>query len=58
MAKWWQSPGVAQKAVIEKEKAWSNFLKHFPKADKSRVCFRTALRRETQRHCRGVFQRK
>jgi len=36
MAKWWESPEVAQKAVIAKAKAWSNFLNHFPKADKSR----------------------
>jgi len=36
MAKWWQAPEVAKKAVIAKEKAWSNFLNHFPKAEKSR----------------------
>jgi len=36
MAKWWESPAVAHKAVIAKAKAWSNFLNLFPKADKSR----------------------
>jgi len=36
MAKWWEAPEVAQKAVIAKAKAWTNFLNRFPKADKSR----------------------
>jgi len=36
MAKWWQAPEVAKKAAVAKEKAWTDFLKHFPKAEKSR----------------------
>jgi len=36
MAKWWEALGVKQKAAIAKQKAWTNFLNRFPKADKSR----------------------
>jgi len=36
MANWWEAPEVGRKAAIAKQKAWTNFLNRFPKADKSR----------------------
>ena len=36
MVKWWEALEIGKKAVIAKEKAWTNFFRHFPKADKSR----------------------
>ena len=43
MVKWWEAPEIRQKAVIAKEKAWTNFLRHFPKADKSRFISQAVL---------------
>jgi len=36
MANLWKDPEFLKKAAIAKEKAWTNLLNHFPKADKSR----------------------
>ena len=32
----WKNPVLVMEAAVAKEKAWKNFLNHFPKADKSR----------------------
>jgi len=32
----WKNPALVMEAAVDKEKAWKNFLNHFPKADKSR----------------------
>jgi len=36
MANLWKDPEFVKKADAGKKKAWTNFLNHFPKADKSR----------------------
>jgi len=36
MANLWKDPEFVKKADAAKKKAWTNFLNHFPKADKSR----------------------
>ena len=33
---WWNSSEVKRKLSAVKEKAWKDFLNHFPKADKSK----------------------
>jgi len=43
MAKWWEAPEIAKKVVIAKENTWTNFLRHFPKADKSRFVSQAVL---------------
>ena len=32
----WKNPVLVMEAAVAKEKAWKNFLNHFPKAEKSR----------------------
>jgi len=36
MVNLWKDPEFVKKADAAKQKSWTNFLKHFPKADKSR----------------------
>ena len=36
MANLWKDPEFVRKADATKQKAWTNFLNHFPKANKSR----------------------
>jgi len=43
MANLWKDPELLKKAAIAKEKAWTNFLNHFPKADKSRFVSRESI---------------
>ena len=55
MVKWWEAAEIGKKAAIAKEKAWSNFLRHFPKADKNRFFFSQAVLDEKYNATAEVF---
>ena len=57
MAKWWEAPEIGKKVVIANEKAWTNFLRHFPKADKSRFVSQAVLDEKQTRQQR-CFSKK
>ena len=57
MANMWENPEFVKKAAIAKEKAWTNFLNHFPKAEKSRFVSQESID-EKNNATAGVFQRK
>ena len=51
-------PNFFKKEDAVKKKAWTNFLNHFPKADKSRFISQVMIDEKKKRNRQGVFQRK
>jgi len=56
MANLWKDPKFVKKADAAKEKAWTNFLNHFPKADKSRFVSQESIDEENNATAEVFFK--
>jgi len=56
MANPWKYPEFVKKAAVAKEKAWTNFLNHFPKADKSRFISQESIDEKNNATAEAFFK--
>jgi len=56
MANPWKDPEFLKKAAIAKEKTWTNFLNHFPKAEKSQFISQESIDKKNKATAEVFFK--
>ena len=54
----WKNPVLVMEAAVAKEKAWKNFLNHFPKAEKSRFILQERIDEKNHATAEVFFKAK